>query len=82
MVSLFLDGDDQYLIMFKDSNIFEFTNFLSKQSIIILKFILLIAIIYCLGENKKKQLLKQFFDQIYCVFINIPSKLDDFWRES
>ena len=78
MVSLFLDGDDQYLIMFKDSNIFEFTNFLSKQSIIILKFILLIAIIYCLGENKKKQLLKQFFDQIYCVFINIPSKLDDF----
>ena len=45
---------------------------------IILKFILLIAIIYCLGENKKKQLLKQFFDQIYCVFINIPSKLDDF----
>ena len=78
MVSLFLDGDDQYLIMFKDSNIFEFTNFLSKQSMIILKFILLIAIIYCLGENKKKQLLKQFFDQIYCVFINIPSKLDDF----
>ena len=33
-----------------------------KQNIIILKFILLIAIIYSLGENKKKQLLKQFFD--------------------
>ena len=62
MVSLFLDGHDQYLVKFKDSNIFEFTNFPSKQSIIILTFILLIAIIYCLGENKKKQLLKKFFD--------------------
>ena len=27
MVSLFLPGHDQYLIMFQDSNVFEFTNF-------------------------------------------------------
>ena len=27
MVSFFLDGHDQYLIMFKDSNVFEFINF-------------------------------------------------------
>ena len=53
MVSLFLAGHDQYLIMFKDSNVFKFTNFHWKQSIIIPKFILLIAIIYSLGKNKK-----------------------------
>ena len=27
MVSPFLASDDQYFIMFKDSNVFEFTNF-------------------------------------------------------
>ena len=32
---------------------------------------------YSRGENKKKNLLKQFFDEIY-LFINIPPKLDDF----
>ena len=31
MVSLFLLGHDQYLIMFKDSNVFEFTNFPFKS---------------------------------------------------
>ena len=30
MISLFLAGHDHYLIMFKDSNVFEFTNFLRK----------------------------------------------------
>ena len=30
MVSLFLARHDQYFIMFKDSNVFEFTNFLLK----------------------------------------------------
>ena len=33
---------------------------------------------YSRGENKKKKLLKQFFDEIYYLFINIPPKLDDF----
>ena len=36
MVSLFLAWHDQYFIMFKDSNVFEFTIFHSEQSIIIL----------------------------------------------
>ena len=57
------NGHDQYLIMFKGFPTFSnLPIFHSKQSIIILKFILLIAIIYSLGENKKTKLLKQFFD--------------------
>ena len=59
MVSLFLAPHDQYLIIFKDSNVFEFSNFSFQQSIIIS----VKAIIYSRGENKKKQLLKQFFDK-------------------
>ena len=59
MVSLFLARHDQYLIMFKDSNS---TIFHSKQSITILQFFLLITIVYSRKENKKKKLLKQFFD--------------------
>ena len=34
MVSLFLAPHDQYLIIFKDSNVFEFSNFSFQQSII------------------------------------------------
>ena len=30
MVSIFLPWHDQYFIMFKDSNVFEFTNFKTK----------------------------------------------------
>ena len=54
MVSLFLAGHDQYLIMFKDSNVFEFANLSFKKKYNNA------AIIYSLEENKKKQLLKQF----------------------
>ena len=54
MVSLFLAGHDQYLIMFKDSNFFEFANLSFKKKCNNA------AIIYSLEENKKKQLLKQF----------------------
>ena len=54
MVSLFLAGHDQCLIMFKDSNVFEFANFSFKTKYNNA------AIIYSLEENKKKQLLKQF----------------------
>ena len=54
MVSLFLAGHDQYLIMFKDSNFFEFANLSFKKKYNNA------AIIYSLEENKKKQLLKQF----------------------
>ena len=46
MLSLFHAYYDQYSIMFKDSNVFEFTNFPFKQNIIILQFTLLIAIVY------------------------------------
>ena len=62
MVSLFLTGHDQYLIMFKDSNVFEFTNFPFKTKYNNTEIILLIEIIYSLAENKKKQSLKQFSD--------------------
>ena len=62
MLSLFLVFYDQYSIMLKDSNVFKFKNFTSKQSIVILQFTLLIAIVYSQGENKKKTLLKLFFD--------------------
>ena len=62
MVSLFLAGHDQYLIMFKDSNVFEFTNFPFKTKYKNTEIILLIEIIYSLEENKKKQSLKQFSD--------------------
>ena len=48
MVSLFLARHDQYLMMFNDSNIFEFTN-----SSFPTKFFLLTTIIYS-RQNKKK----------------------------
>ena len=47
--------------MFKDSNIFEFSTFLFKTKYNKLYLILLIAIIYSRGENKKN-MLKQSFD--------------------
>ena len=59
---LFLAGHDQYLIMFKDSNVFEFTNFQFKTKYNNTEIILLIEIICSLAENKKKQSLKQFSD--------------------
>ena len=46
-------------------------------AILILQFILLIAIIYSRGQNKKKIV----ETVLYSVFINIPPKLDDFWGE-
>ena len=51
LVSLFLAWNNELFIMFKDSNL---PTFHSKQNIIILQFILLIAITYSRGENKKK----------------------------
>ena len=51
LVSLFLAWNNELFIMFKDSNL---ATFHSKQNIIILQFILLIAITYSRGENKKK----------------------------
>ena len=62
MVSLFLAGHDQYSIMFKYSNVYEFTNFPFKTKYNNTEIILLIEIIYSLAENEKKQLLKQFSD--------------------
>ena len=42
MVSLFLARNDKYLIMFKDSNVFEFTNFSfqTKYNTVVLQFLL------------------------------------------
>ena len=74
MVSLFLARHGQYFIMFKDSNFFELTNFPFKT-----KYNK--TVVYSVNSNylfsrgkQEKTLLKQ----IYCVFINIPPKLDDF----
>ena len=68
MVSLFLAWHDQYFIMFKDSNVFEFTNFPFKT-----KYnntvVYSVNSNYSRGENKKKKLLKQFFDYIYYLLI-------------
>ena len=65
-------------MMFGDSNVFEFTNFPFKT-----KYNNTVAYTvnsnYLLSRGKQeKKLLKQFFDQIYYLFINIPAKLDDF----
>ena len=62
MVSLFLARHDQYFIMFKDSNVFEFTNFSFKT-----KYNNTVG--YSVNRNcffsrgkQEKKLLKQFFD--------------------
>ena len=61
MVSLFLARHDQYFIMFKDSNVFEFINFPFKTKYNDIVAYSVIAIICFQGENIKK-LSKQFFD--------------------
>ena len=55
MVSLFLAFYDQYSVMFKDSNVFEFNNFpfKTKYNNTVL-FTQSIAIVYSRGESKKK----------------------------
>ena len=64
--------------MFKDSNVFGFTNFPFKT-----KYKNTVAYsansnyLFARGKQERK-LLNQFFDQIYCLFIIIPPKLDDF----
>ena len=58
----FLARHDQYFIMFKDSNVFEFTNFLFKTKHNN-------TVVYSVNNNyllsrgkQEKKLLKQFFD--------------------
>ena len=77
MVSLFLAFHDQYFLMFKDSNVFEFTNFPFKSKYNTVVYSVSSNCLFWRGKQVKK-LLKQFFDEIYCVFINIPQKIDDF----
>ena len=62
MVSLFLALNDQYFILLKDSNGFEFTNFPFETKYNN-------AVVYSAGRNylfsrekQEKKLLKQFFD--------------------
>ena len=73
MVSLILAWHDQYL-MFKDSNVFEFTNFPLKAKYNNTVVYSVNSNYYSRGENKKKNC----WNKIYCLFINIPPKLDDF----
>ena len=54
MVSLFLARHDQYFIMFKDSNVFEFINFPFKTKYNDIVAYSVIAIICFQGENIKK----------------------------
>ena len=63
--------------MFKDSNVFEFTNFPFK-----IKYN--DTVVYSANRNylfsrgkQEKKLLKQLYDQIYYLFIDISPKLDD-----
>ena len=63
--------------MFKDSNVFEFTNFPFK-----IKYN--DTVVYSANSNylfsrgkQEKKLLKQLYDQIYYLFIDILPKLDD-----
>ena len=64
-------------MMFKDSNVFEFTNFPFK-----IKYN--DTVVYSANSNylfsrgkQEKKLLKQLYDQIYYLFIDISPKLDD-----
>ena len=82
MVCLFLTRRDQYFVMYKDSNVFQFTNFTveAKYNNTVVYFVNSNSL-FSRGKREKK-LFKQFFDEIYCLAINIPPKLDYFWRES
>ena len=66
------------LILFKDSNIFEFTNLSFKTNYNS-------AVVYSANSNylysrrkKEKKMSKQFFNEICCAFITTPPKLDYF----
>ena len=61
MVSLFHAFHDQYFLMFKDSNVFEFTNFPFKSKY---NNTVVYSVSNCLFSKGKqvKKLLKQFFD--------------------
>ena len=66
------------LILFKDSNIFEFTNLSFKTNYNS-------AMVYSANSNylysrrkKEKKMSKQFFNEICCAFITTPPKLDYF----
>ena len=74
MVSLFLACHDQYLIMFKDLNVFE--SFQTKYNN---TAVFSVSSNYLFSRRKQEKiLLKQFFEYIYCIFINIPPKLNNF----
>ena len=51
----------------------------SKQSMVILEFILLLVIIYPRVENKTKIVETRFW--LNLLFFNTPQTLDDFWRK-
>ena len=60
MVSLFLPRNDQYFIMFKNSNVFEFTNFPFKTKYNnTVVYSVNISYLFSMGKQEKK-LLKHF----------------------
>ena len=78
MVSLFFARRDQYFIMFKDSNVFQFTNFLFKTKYNTkLLFILLLAIIYSEDKTGKKIVEKKIFRQNSMIFEESPNSLTE-----
>ena len=78
MVSIFLARHDQYFIMFKDSNAFEFTNFPFKTKYINTAVYSVNSNYLFLRGKQEKKNCQNNCRKIYSVFINIPPKLDDF----
>ena len=72
MVSLILAWHDQYL-MFKDSNVFEFTNFPLKAKYNNTVVYSVNSNYYSRGGKQEKKLLEQNL-----LFIYVPPKLDGF----
>ena len=62
MVSLFLTRHNQYLIMFKHSNVFEVTNLLFQTKYNNAVALFANSKLFIVEEGRRKKLLSQFFD--------------------
>ena len=79
MVSLFFAGYDQHFIFLKDLNIFEFTNFPFKTKDNNAEVYSVNRNYLFSGRQQEKTIVETTLRlNLYCVFINIPSKVDDF----
>ena len=69
MVSIFLARHDQYFIMFKDSNAFEFTNFPFKTKYInTAVYSVNRNYLFLRGKQEKKKLSKQLSKNLQCIY--------------